>query len=135
MLCHPRIVLERRTKVLSTWLNATNPLVNVTMSPSGELTFENAAEKAGVAKPAERYTVQWLRFDNDANQHEPYGPEVTSTTPRIQAPADLLAPRPDYVAARLRAHHPDFPAWSQPLMAYFRRSGDGWMLVGLERNP
>ncbi|MGB2713336.1 MAG: hypothetical protein WBC51_04095 [Vicinamibacterales bacterium] len=130
-----RIVLERRTKVLSTWLNATNPLVNVTMSPSGELTFENAAEKAGVAKAAERYSVQWSRFDNDANQHEPYGTEVTSTTPRIQAPAELLAPRPDYVAARLRAHHADFPAWSQPLMAYFRRSADGWMLVGLERNP
>ncbi len=130
-----RIVLERRTKVLRTWLNATNPLVNVTMSPSGEMTFENAAEEAGVAKPAERYSVQWSRFDNDANQHEPYGAEATATTPRIQAPADLLAPRPEYVAARLRAHHPDFPAWSQPLLAYFRRSGDGWMLVGLERNP
>ena len=130
-----RIVLERRTKVLRTWLNATNPLVNVAMSASGELTFENEAEKAGVAKAAERYSVQWSRFDNDANQHEPLGPELTSTAPRIQAPADLLALRPEYVAARLRAHHPDFPAWSQPLMAYFRRSSEGWTLVGLERNP
>jgi hypothetical protein len=130
-----RIVLERRIKVLTTWLNATNPLVNVTMSPSGELTFENEAEKAGVGKAAERYSVQWSRFDNDANQHEPFGPEVTSASPRIQAPADLFASRPEYLAARLRAHHSDFPAWSQPLMAYFRRSGEGWMLVGLERNP
>ena len=130
-----KIVLERRTKVLSTWLNATNPLVNLAMSASGELTFENAAEKAGVAKPAERYSVQWSRFDNDASQHVPFGPEVTSTTTRVQAPADLLAPRPEFVAARLRAHHTEFPAWSQPLMAYFRRSADGWTLVGLERNP
>jgi hypothetical protein len=130
-----RIVLERRTKVLSTWLNATNPLVNVALSPSGELTFENEAEKAGVAKAAESYSIQWSRFDNDVNQHEPLAPESTSTTPRIQAPADLFAPRPAYVAARLRAHHQDFPAWSQPLVAYFRRSSDGWTLVGLERNP
>jgi hypothetical protein len=130
-----RIVLERRAKVLSTWLNATNPLVNVAMSASGELTFENAAERAGVAKAAERYSVQWSRFDNNANQHEPLGPEVTSSAPRIQAPTDLLAPGPEYVAARLRAHHPDFPDWSEPLMAYFRRSPDGWTLVGLERNP
>jgi hypothetical protein len=130
-----RIILERRTKVLTTWLNATNPLVNVAMSASGELTFENAAEKAGVAKAAERYSVQWSRFDNVANQLEPFGPEVTSTAARVQAPADLLGPRPEYVAARLRAQHPDFPAWSHPLMAYFRRSSDGWTLVGLERNP
>jgi hypothetical protein len=130
-----RIVGERRTKVLSTWLNATNPLVNVRMSESGELTFENEAEKAGVAKPAERYSVQWSRFDNDSNHHEPFGAEVSSPTPRVQAPADLLAPRPQYISARLRAHHSDFPAWSQPLMAYFRRSGSAWTLVGLERNP
>jgi hypothetical protein len=130
-----RVVLERRTKVLSTWLNSTNPVVNVTMSPSGELTFENEAEKAGVASTAERYSVQWSRFDNDANQHVPFGTEMTSTTHRLQAPADLLAPRPEYVAARLRAYHTEFPAWSQPLTAYFRRSSDGWTLVGLERNP
>jgi hypothetical protein len=130
-----RIVLERRMKVLSTWLNATNPLVNVRLSASGELTFENEAERAGVAKPAERYTVQWSRFDNQVNQHEPLGSEMTSTTPHVQAPAALLAPRPEYISARLRAHHADFPGWSQPLIAYFRRSGDGWILVGLERNP
>ena len=131
-----KIILERRAKVLATWLNATNPLVDLALSPAGELTFENEAEKAAVAKGgAQRYTVQWSRFENETGHHETFADEVTVTSPRVQAPADLLAVRPEYLAARIRAHHPDHPGWSQPLMAYFRRSADGWTLAGLERNP
>ncbi len=130
-----RVVLERRAKVLTAWLNATNPLVNLRLSERGELTFDNAAEQAAVANGAERYTAQWSRFDNASNHHEPFGEEITATSPRLQVPADLLAVRPDYIAVRLRAYHTDRPAWSQPLMAYFRRAGDSWTLVGLERNP
>jgi hypothetical protein len=130
-----KVLLERRTKVLTTWLNATNPLINPALSAAGELTFENAAEQAAVAKPAERYTAQWSRFDNATGQLEPFGDEVTASSPRIQAPADLLAVNAAHIAVRLRAHHPDHPAWSQPLMVYFRRSAGGWTLVGLERNP
>jgi hypothetical protein len=48
---------------------------------------------------------------------------------------ELVDGRAEYVAARLRAYHAEHPAWSQPLLAFFRRSGDGWQLVGLERNP
>jgi hypothetical protein len=130
-----RIILERRSKVLSTWLNATNPLVNLALSPAGTLTFDNQSELAAVGKAAERYTVQWSRFDNATRQFEPFGGEVAFTAAHTQAPADLLAVRPEFLSARLRAHHPDHPAWSEPLMAYFRRAGDGWTLVGLERNP
>jgi hypothetical protein len=130
-----RVLLERRRKILDVWLNGTNPLINLALSTAGELTFENEAEKAGIAKAAERYTAQWSRFDNALGQHEPFGEDATSTSPRVQAPADLIALRPEHVAVRLRAFHGDHPAWSQPLMAYFRRTGDSWTLVGLERNP
>ena len=128
-------LLVRRTKVLQAWLNATNPLVDLALSAAGELTFGNAAERAGVATAAERYTVEWSRFDNDAGSHEAVGAEHTFTAPRTTVPSALLAAKPEYVAARLRAFHPDQPAWSQPLVAYFRRAGDEWSLVGLERNP
>jgi hypothetical protein len=130
-----KTLLERRSKVLDTWLNGTNPIVNVALSGSGELTFENAAEKAGVARSAERYTVHWSRFDNAAGTHQDQGGEETLTQTRAQAPAALLNSRPEYLAARLRAFDAAHPAWSQPLMVYFRRAGDGWSLVGLERNP
>jgi hypothetical protein len=129
------VIMERRTKVLKVWLNGTNPIVNLALTAAGELTFENAAEKAGVAKAAERYTAQWSRFDNASGQLEPFGSEVTATAARLQIPRDLRAVDPAYVAVRLRAFHADHPAWSQPLMAYFRRAGDGWGLVGLERTP
>jgi hypothetical protein len=130
-----KTLLERRAKVLGTWLNGTNPLVNFALSAGGELTFENAAEKAGVAKAADRITLQWSRFDNAAATHQPHGDEQTATGPRAQMPAALLSSRPEYVSARLRAHHPDYPDWAQTVVVYFRRAGDGWSLVGLERNP
>jgi hypothetical protein len=130
-----RTLLERRTKILEAWLNGTNPIVGVALSGSGELSFRNAAEQAGVARPAERYTIQWSRFDNAAGTHHDVGDERTLTHPRDQAPESLLSAKPEYISARLRAFHPDQPAWSQPLVVFFRRSGDGWSLVGIERNP
>ena len=130
-----KTLLERRSKVLAAWLNGTNPIVDVALNAAGELTFANAAEKAGVGKAAERYTVQWSRFDNAAATHEEAGGEQTVSQPRAQAPAALLSARPDYLSVRLRAFHTDHPDWSQPLVAYFRRAGEGWTLVGLERNP
>jgi len=130
-----KTLLERKSKVLRAWLNGTNPIVNVALSSTGELTFENAAEKAAIANAAERYTAQWSRFDNVAGTHLDSTPEQTVTGTHVQAPAALLASRPDYIAVRLRAFHADHPAWATPLMVFFRRSGDGWSLVGLERNP
>ena len=130
-----RTLLERRTKVLDAWLNGTNPLIDVALSPSGELTFRNAAEASGVAKAAERYTVLWSRFDNATSVSTPIGDEQTITAAKAQAPGALLSSGPEFISARLRAFHPDQPNWSQPLVAYFRRAGGGWSLVGLERNP
>ena len=127
-------ILARRAKVLMRWLNGTNPVVNLALNQAGTLTFENAAEEAGMEKAAERYTVQWSRFDNAASTHTTVGALQTVTTRSAQAPADLLAS--DYVAATIRAYHPDQPAWQHPLVVYFRRAPDAtWSLVGLERNP
>lgn len=128
-------LLARKRKVLTAWLNGTNPVVNPSLNGSGLLTFENAAERAGVAKAAERYTVEWSRFDNATGTHEPAGGEATVTEPRAQAPASLLASKPQFIAARVRAFHPDHPAWAQPIMMHFRQVDGGWKLVGLERNP
>jgi hypothetical protein len=127
-------LLSRKSKVLMAWLNDTNPIVNPTLDATGALTFENAAERAGVAKAAERYTVEWLRFDNaDGTSGPPT--EVTVTEPRAQAPAQLLSASPPFVAVRVRSFHPDRPAWAKPVMLYFRKMDSSWKLVGLERNP
>ena len=126
-------LLARKSKVLMAWLNGTNPVVEPALSASGELTFENAAEAVGVAKAADRYTLAWSRFDNATGTHEPVGDEQSVTAPKAQAPAALLASQPDYISVRVSAIKAERPEWAQPVQIYFRRSGAGWMLVGLER--
>jgi hypothetical protein len=128
-------LLERRIKVMTSWLNATNPVVNVALSSTGALTFSNAAEEAGVAKPPASYTLSWSRFDNATATHTTVGSEQTVTTTAAQAPAELLSGGTEYVAVTIRAIDANRPAWKDPLIAYFRRAGDAWTLVGLERNP
>jgi hypothetical protein len=107
--------------------------VRPALDRSGLLTFDNAAVKAGVAGAAQRYTIEWARFDNASDGHEPVGAEQTVTETRAQAPAALLDSR--FISARIRAHQTEHPAWAEPLRVYFRRTADGWTLVGLERNP
>ena len=127
-------ILSRKAKVLMTWLNATNPVVNFAMDADGRMTFQNAAEDVGMAKAPERYTIAWSRFDNASSTHTPVGGEQTVTTRAAQAPRELLSG--DFVSATIRAIHPDHPAWQHPVVVYFRRAPDStWTLVGLERNP
>lgn len=125
-------LLARRRKVLAATLNGTNPIVRPSLSASGLLTFENAAVQAGVALPAERYHVEWLRFDNASDSHEQVAEQDVTET-RAQAPANLLDR--EFVCARIRAYHSSHSAWADPIALYFRRDASGWTLVGLERNP
>ena len=127
------VLLARKAKVLMTWLNGTNPVINVSLDETGRLRFDNAAEQVGMAKPADHYTIAWSRFDNATSTHARIGAEQTVTSPQAQAPKELLDS--PFVAVTIRAYHPDQPAWQQPLVAYFRRAPDGsWSLAGLERN-
>ena len=77
--------------MLTAWLNGTNPVVDLALSETGELTFANAATRAAVAKPAEKYTVRWARFDNATATAHPVGGEQTVRDPKAPAPAELLA--------------------------------------------
>ena len=127
-------LLARRSKVLKAWLNATNPIVEPALSASGELTFANASHRAAVGNAAERYMIQWSQFDNVTAARQNVGSEQTVTVPRTQAPAALLDGH-EYIAANVRAFHPDFPHWAKPVHLYFRKAGTGWSLAGLERVP
>jgi hypothetical protein len=127
------VILARKAKVLMTWLNGTNPVINVSLDDSGRLRFDNAAEQVGMAKAAAHYAIAWSRFDNTTGTHTPAGSEQTVTTRAAQAPRELLSA--PFVAVTIKAYHPDQPEWQQPLVAFFRRAPDGsWSLAGLERN-
>ncbi len=127
-----RCLIERRNRIARVWLNGVNPVVEPVLSAEGLLTFKNAAVEAGVATPASSYVLQWSRFDNAADLHDPVGDPVTATEPRAQAPAELLRVG-DYVAVSIVSRHPEQEAWAKPVRVYFKRDGASWKSVGLDR--
>jgi hypothetical protein len=128
-----KVLIARRDKVVKAWLNGVNPLVNFKLSPDGMLTFENAAVTAKTASPPTGYRVSWSRFDNAADMHQPIGTENTVNSASASLPQDLG--KSPFVAATVKTVHPDHPVWSEAVRAYFRREGETWKTVGLERQP
>lgn len=127
-------LIARRDAVVRTWLPAVNPIVDPGLAADGTLTFDNAAVVAGVASAPVEYTLSWSRFDNATDARVGPTVEQRSASPRGAAPIEILAGA-DYVFVAIAAHHPEHPSWSRPVHAYFRRTGDGWQAVGLERLP
>jgi hypothetical protein len=131
------VLIERRDKIGRVYLNAINPVVNVTLSESGTLTFDNAAVRAGLAVPPRGgYVMQWARYDNHTGTSTSLGTSfatsVATTDAQSRAPASLPSESGAYIAIEIRAVEPPDASWGVPVRAYFRR-GAGWSLVGLER--
>ncbi len=112
-------LIERRDKVGRAWLTAINPLVDFAIDSTSTLTFNNAAETAGLSTPAAAYDVQWFRFDNDSGALEAVAPAWNSGQPRILIPAELRGA--EFLAADVSAFHPEHQAWQRPVRVYFRR--------------
>ena len=53
----------------------------------------------------------------------------------IEVPGGLPAAPGSFVAVDIAGESKAYPAWQQPVRAYFRRAGAEWMLVGLDRLP
>jgi hypothetical protein len=124
-------LIERRNKVLKTWLTAVNPLVDFALGPDGALTFTNAAVAADVATPATEHRLRWSRFDNSTGSTTGTV-EATATGTRVAAPPQVLA-EAEFVQVEIASQHPQFGAWAAPVTVHFRRSAAGWTLVGVTR--
>jgi hypothetical protein len=124
-------MIKRRDRIKEVWLTGINPIVNVTLSPEGELRFENTAQQHDVGGRPDGYALRWSRFDNNTDTHTPVGNEMTVTDTQARAPSGLLEGS-DYVSVRIDTRHPRFPNWV-PVQAYFRRTATGWQTVGLDR--
>ena len=124
-------VIERRDKVLRAWLNGVLPVDDLRLSASGELTFVNTAVSLGITTPPARYLVMWHHFDNVTGEQHPVTDELVVPEEGARLPPELADA--DFVALSLRAVHPDHAGWRRLTNVYFRRSGDGWQTVGIER--
>jgi len=130
-----KILIERRDAIARAYLPKITPLVRFTLDERGELAFENAAVRAGVANPpAGGYRAAWFAFDNVTQVARSIGEPVASREEKIAAPAGVREMREgSYLEVSVTALDPAHPSWSRPIDVYFRRTTSGWRLVGLER--
>ena len=130
-------LLRRREKILRTWLTGVNPVVDLSLDEAGVLRFSNAAVTNGVASAPDAYVVQWSRFQNDSGRTDTLAEAQESADAEVPGPVQALrlAAPGDYVQVAVSARHADFPAWSRPVIAHFRRAEGKWELVGLQRIP
>jgi len=126
------VLIKRRDKILSLYLTAVNPIVNPRLDASGRLTIENAA--AGVAKGQPTYRASWMLFDNATGDTKPISTTESQTT-TLTAPAGLPTAAGSYIQVDISADLAAYPTWKQPIKTHFRRTAQGWELVGLERLP
>jgi hypothetical protein len=125
------VIIVRRDKVARYYLNITNPVVDFNIDDAGRMTFRNAAVDLRFASPAEEYHIRWARFDNATGNAEQVGEQVTTKEPSTTLPRELRdAP---YVRAIVTSHNPQQPNWVHPVHVFFRKQGNGWKTVGLER--
>jgi hypothetical protein len=105
----------------------------VRLSPSGTLTFRNAAVDADVAHAPNEYVVAWQRFDNATGTTTSLG-ETRASATNVKAPDDLPAAAGTEIRVEISANG-GLESWTKPAHAYFRREAAGWTLVGFERVP
>ena len=128
------VLIKRRDKIKSIYLTAVNPIVAPRLDANSGLTFENAAVAAGVASGPATYRASWFRFDNATGETQALS-ETQSPTTTIEAPRGLPTASGSFVAVDISVDSEAHPAWRRPVRTHFRRGGDGWTLVGLERLP
>ncbi len=127
------VLIGRRNKIGAAYLIPINPIVDFALDESGTLTFENAAVAAGVAPRPASYNTSWAIFDNATDEVKPFGAPASSTTESITAPAGLPAADGTFVKVQVSSAGPPHPSWLSPVDVYFKRVGNTWKLVGLDR--
>jgi hypothetical protein len=128
------VLIKRRDKITSIYLTAVNPIVTPRLDASNRLTFENAAFAAGVASGSATYRASWSRFDNATGETQALS-ETQSPATTIEAPRGLPTASGSFVAVDISVDSEGHPNWRRPIRTTFRRAGEGWTLVGLERLP
>jgi hypothetical protein len=129
------VLIKRRDAIGRAYLPAVNPVVNPRLDQTGQLTFENAAVAAGFAEAPTGYRAAWFRFDNATGETQPIG-ETRGATASMAAPAAVSSlASGSFVAIDIAADSPAHESWQRPVRTVFRRTGDGWKLVGLDRLP
>jgi hypothetical protein len=126
------VLVKRRNTIVRVYMTGINPIVSPRLE-TDTLTFANAAVDQDIAQAPRAYHASWMRFDNATGDTHLLATTDGRTT-TVAVPGDLPTNPGAIVAVDLSADS-DYPAWTRPIRTYFRRIGDGWKLVGLDRLP
>jgi hypothetical protein len=128
------VLIKRRDRIGRVYFSRMNPVVNLSLDPTGTLRFENAAALAGMLDGPLTYAVSWAAFNNDTGEATPLG-QTKGETGQIGAPNGLPRSAGAYVTADISVVDPPHAPWAKPVRATFWRGGTGWKLVGVDRMP
>jgi hypothetical protein len=129
------VLIKRRDAIGRAYLPAINPVVDPRLDATGRLTFTNAAVAAGFAEPPAAYQASWFRFDNATGETRPITQTQSTTTGMVATPGLLPTDPGAFIEIDITADSATYASWRQPVRTFFRRTPDGWILVGLERLP
>jgi hypothetical protein len=115
-------LIRRRDKIGRAFLSKVLPLDRFRVE-SGRLAFEDLGVMHNVA-PARNYTVQWSRFDNEAETKSPLSGESSLALPRA---IESAAPG-DYFAADIHAGDA-----AKRVTVYLRKQAGAAEVVGIDR--
>ena len=106
---------------------------------TARLSFVNLSERYGFAEPETTYRVRWSVYDNASHSTRPLGEqceqaETTVTLPRV---AEITTSRDLFLLVEIHAVQDEHPMWNRRVGVYLRPVGDGFEVVGVEResNP
>jgi len=126
-----RMILGRRERILSTYLNALDPIVDPALGNGSRLRFHNAAVELAGSEPPRGYRAIWRTFDNETGATAPLG-VTEGPGPELAVPP---LPEAGFLEVELASVGAERPAWEEPILLHFRRREDAWELVGLQRMP
>jgi len=127
-------LIARRDKIGRAYLTRINPIVGPALSVNDELSFDNAAVRAGFATTPSMYRAAWFTFDNATGATTSLG-ETRSAERSMSAPARLPAAPGAFVKIEIAADGAPHESWQRPVHVYFVRQQTGWKLIGFERLP
>lgn len=137
-------LIERQIKTGRFGIVGINPLDGFAVV-DGQLVFANLAEDYGFVDSSTTYHVSWFSYDNESDRIEGITTPMPTTArsaslprnarPRHVASTTPIVPANDTLwVAEIRSEHRQYPAWNAPVRVFLRPRGEGYDVVGIERD-
>jgi hypothetical protein len=128
------VLLERQRKCGEFGINGVNPLDEFRVV-NDQLEFANMSDKYGLMEGTTEYRIKWSVFNNNDGSIEPLrGPLVQSATSSALPEAEYYRRHGHlFLLAEIHTLSDKYPHWNKPISLYLRPKGQGYEVVGIER--